>query len=90
MNIFKKLSGTERLIALALAMVFLGMIVAPAAIAEEESEKKICEKAWLRCMVDAAIAAFLSKGASILFSIQFCLDGYVFCERYVEPLLDRG
>ena len=82
---FKKAS---RVASVVLAAVFLGMAAGPAPAAEEAA-LGLCEKVVLECLGDAIASAFLSLGASLGPQIAFCLVGYSFCERFVEPLLER-
>ncbi len=41
-----------------------------------------CEKALAAC--------FLAPGNNLPWNIIACLQGYDFCKRFVEPLLDRN
>jgi len=47
----------------------------------EEEGWSICEKALLMCMTDPYVRA---GGVPFVF---YCIEGYAFCKKYVEPLL---
>jgi hypothetical protein len=86
MKLLKKLKWSERLVAFILAAAFLGTAAGPV-FSEAEAEKGLCEHVAMRCLADAIASGFLSLGASLVPQIAFCVVGYSFCERYVEPLL---
>ncbi len=88
MKLIKKLKRSERLVAFILAAAFLGTAAGPV-LAMEEAEKGLCETVARRCLADAITSGFLSMGASLAAQIAFCIVGYSFCERYVEPLLNQ-
>ncbi|MBM3295799.1 MAG: hypothetical protein FJY82_14965 [Candidatus Aminicenantes bacterium] len=48
-----------------------------------EEEAAICEKALLLCMTDPYIRA---GGVPFVF---YCIEGYAFCKKYVEPFLGQ-
>jgi hypothetical protein len=78
--------GTRRRIALTLVAAILG-VTAAAFAGEEEGEAAFCEKTVMRCFADAVASGFMTLGAALLPHLSFCLIGYSFCERFVEPLL---
>jgi hypothetical protein len=50
-------------------------------ILAEEEAASVCEKAVFSCLTDPYIRA---GGWQLFF---YCLEGYVFCKKYVEPLI---
>jgi hypothetical protein len=89
MKIFKRIRGTERTVAIALAAAFLGLIVGTAAASTEENESGICEQAFGMCLADAWAKGGGASYVSMFYYLQFCAVGYSFCERFVEAFLDR-
>ncbi len=47
---------------------------------------EICNKALLKCGVDATIAGLLSGGTAMLLMLMGCLIGYDFCLKYYFPI----
>jgi hypothetical protein len=46
------------------------------------SEKEACDKAFVKCGVDALIGGFLSGPQMFLFIYSGCLMGYTWCLKY--------
>jgi len=64
------------------ALALLAVLAAGAGtsvLAEEEAW--ICEKAAFSCLTDPYVRA---GGWQLFF---YCLEGYAFCKKYVEPLI---
>jgi hypothetical protein len=83
MTIWKK-KGFVRSVAFVLATVILGVVSAPAFTGDEvEATNDICQKALVNCFESALESALKTLGASLLYAIPYCLNGYLFCEKYV-------
>lgn len=68
-----KLKRLARPAAVALLVLLLLQIGAPLSL---RAEMKSCEAAFLAC---SAYAGFLGPAYAL-----FCLEGYIFCKRYLE------
>jgi len=51
--------------------------------AEEEGDAGICEQAAWACLTDPYVRA----GGPAAFG--YCLGGYAFCKKYIEPYLEK-
>jgi hypothetical protein len=49
------------------------------------SEKEVCDKALIKCGVDALIAGVLSGAQTFLLLYSGCLMGYTWCLKYYMP-----
>jgi hypothetical protein len=76
------MSRNRRILWLIAAALFLSFL-APALPARPASEEEsaVCEKAFIVCIS--------WPGHNLPWDIFECLGGYAYCQKYVEPLLDR-
>ena len=74
---------TQRIVTAAALIVILTLIVPVPTKAQGNQE--ICNKALLKCGVDATVAGLLSGGTTMLLMIMGCLIGYDFCLKYYVP-----
>lgn len=51
---------------------------------EDDADAGICEQAVWLCLTDPMVRAG-GPGA-----IGYCLGGYAFCKKYIEPFLEKG
>lgn len=66
-------------VAVLLAVVILAFAAGPSARADD-----VCERALVKCLVDAAVAAVLSgPEAGAAFALA-CLNGYTWCLMYYQ------
>jgi len=61
--------------------ITLAVFGAPAFAAADSGGRGPCERALLSCLAD--------PGHNLPWDIIACLQGYDFCKRFVEPLLNR-
>ncbi len=76
MNIFKR-QWTRGFVAVGL--IFCLFLFGPSLFA---SEKEECDKALVKCSVDAVIAGILSGPQTFLLFASGCLMGYTWCLKY--------
>jgi hypothetical protein len=73
----------KRAVVWGLAIVFLGL--AAGAVANEGlggGETDICKRAIINCLSGSSIGCFFDQW-SLFLRLEYCLAGYVFCQRYV-------
>ncbi len=84
MNTFKG-SFWRRAVGTVLIVSLAGLLLSAPCRANDGSEGGFCERIVLKCLGDAIVAGFFSPGYGFPIYLSFCLIGYSFCERYVEP-----
>lgn len=72
---------------LILALALLITVSAPAAMANDDIS--VCNKALVKCGVDAAIAGLLSGGTPMALLFMGCLIGYDWCLKYYWTYFEK-
>ncbi len=79
MDIFKKPAVKSFVV---VGLIFCLILWSPSVFA---SEKEVCDKALVKCGVDAVIAGILSGAQTFLLFYSGCLMGYSWCLKYYMP-----
>jgi len=83
MTIWKK-NGFVRTVAFVLVAAILGVVSGPAL---SYGGQDICQRALWDCFGSALDSALETLGSSLVSAIPYCLNGYIFCEKYVANFL---
>jgi len=75
-----KMNKYQRITAALILILFLTALAHLPALAQDNTE--ICNRALLKCGVDAVIAGLLSGMTTLAFTAMGCLIGYDWCLKY--------